>query len=148
MLHLLCKLEAKEYILYATTNVANTFFAVPLAAEIRPQFAFALNGVQTQPYHPPWHHLPNLKSTDLQIIFPLNWWCVIGRTTPEVLSKGCGRLTLGYSQVPTQPLTYSTSSPGQGEKIGWKAHGWRWKPGDHLPVTVMSKTCLTWRELI
>lgn len=32
----------------------------------------------------------------------------------------CGGLTVASSQLPTQPLTHSPSSTGQGEKIGWK----------------------------
>ncbi|KFW09699.1 hypothetical protein N327_06656, partial [Fulmarus glacialis] len=31
---------------YATTDIANTFFSMPLAAECRPQFAFTWRGVQ------------------------------------------------------------------------------------------------------
>ncbi|KFP51829.1 hypothetical protein N323_08153, partial [Cathartes aura] len=38
---------------YATTDIVNAFFSIPLAAECRPQFAFTWRGVQYT-----WNRLP------------------------------------------------------------------------------------------
>ncbi|RMC20484.1 hypothetical protein DUI87_01334 [Hirundo rustica rustica] len=46
MLELQYELESKEANLYATTDIANTFFSIPLSAECRPQFAFTWKEVQ------------------------------------------------------------------------------------------------------
>ncbi|RMC01055.1 hypothetical protein DUI87_22319 [Hirundo rustica rustica] len=65
MLELQYELESKAAKWYATIDIANAFFSIPLAAECRPQFAFTWRGVQytwnrlnpgveTQPHHLPW----------------------------------------------------------------------------------------------
>ncbi|KAF4798794.1 endogenous retrovirus group K member 25 Pol protein-like protein [Turdus rufiventris] len=41
---------------YATTDIANAFYSIPLAAECRPQFAFTWRGVQYT-----WNQLPQLQ---------------------------------------------------------------------------------------
>ncbi|RMC19178.1 hypothetical protein DUI87_03783 [Hirundo rustica rustica] len=46
MLELQYKLESKAAKWYATTDIANAFFSILLAAECRPQFAFTWRGVQ------------------------------------------------------------------------------------------------------
>ncbi|RMB97181.1 hypothetical protein DUI87_26342 [Hirundo rustica rustica] len=59
------ELESKAAKWYATIDIANAFFSIPLAAECRPQFAFTWRGLQyhleptapgveTQPHHLPW----------------------------------------------------------------------------------------------
>ncbi|KAF4796716.1 hypothetical protein TURU_081865 [Turdus rufiventris] len=59
------ELESKAARWYATIDIANAFFSIPLAAECRPQFAFTWKGhavhlessapgVETQPHHLPW----------------------------------------------------------------------------------------------
>ncbi|TRZ11653.1 hypothetical protein HGM15179_015430, partial [Zosterops borbonicus] len=53
MLELQYKLESKAARWYATTDIANAFFSIPLAAECRPQFAFTWRGVQYT-----WNRLP------------------------------------------------------------------------------------------
>ncbi|TRZ05987.1 hypothetical protein HGM15179_021120 [Zosterops borbonicus] len=52
MLELQYELESKAVKWYATTDMANVFFSIPLAAECRPQFAFTWRGVQYT-----WNHL-------------------------------------------------------------------------------------------
>ncbi|GAB0202801.1 hypothetical protein GRJ2_002745700 [Grus japonensis] len=46
MLELQYELESKAAKWYATIDIANAFFSIPLAAECRPQFAFTWRGVQ------------------------------------------------------------------------------------------------------
>ncbi|KAK4818034.1 hypothetical protein QYF61_004158 [Mycteria americana] len=46
MLELQYELESKAAKWYATADIANAFFSIPLAAECRPQFAFTWRGVQ------------------------------------------------------------------------------------------------------
>ncbi|RMC21021.1 hypothetical protein DUI87_01877 [Hirundo rustica rustica] len=53
MLELQYKLESKAAKWYATIDIANAFFSIPLAAECRPQFAFTWRGVQYT-----WNQLP------------------------------------------------------------------------------------------
>ncbi|TRZ08011.1 hypothetical protein HGM15179_009025 [Zosterops borbonicus] len=53
MLELQYELESKAAKCYATIDIANTFFSIPLAAECRPQFAFTWRGVQYT-----WNRLP------------------------------------------------------------------------------------------
>ncbi|GAB0208740.1 macrophage immunometabolism regulator [Grus japonensis] len=53
MLELHYELESKAAKWYATIDIANAFFSIPLAAECRPQFAFTWRGVQYT-----WNRLP------------------------------------------------------------------------------------------
>ncbi|RMC01077.1 hypothetical protein DUI87_22343 [Hirundo rustica rustica] len=53
MLELQYELESKAAKWYATIDIANTFFSIPLAAECRPQFAFTWRGMQYT-----WNRLP------------------------------------------------------------------------------------------
>ncbi|GAB0190641.1 macrophage immunometabolism regulator [Grus japonensis] len=53
MLELQYELESKMAKWYATIDIANAFFSVPLAAECRPQFAFTWRGIQYT-----WNRLP------------------------------------------------------------------------------------------
>ena len=53
MLELQCELESKAAEWYATIDIANAFFSIPLAEECRPQFAFPWRGVQYT-----WNRLP------------------------------------------------------------------------------------------
>ncbi|RMC20460.1 hypothetical protein DUI87_01310 [Hirundo rustica rustica] len=65
MLELQYELESKAAKWYATIDIANAFFSIPLAAECKPQFAFTWRGVQYtwnrlpqgwkhSPHHLPW----------------------------------------------------------------------------------------------
>ncbi|RMC15800.1 hypothetical protein DUI87_08004 [Hirundo rustica rustica] len=53
MLELQYELESKAAKWYATIDIANAFFSIPLAAECRAQFAFTWKGVQYT-----WNRLP------------------------------------------------------------------------------------------
>ncbi|GAB0210030.1 hypothetical protein GRJ2_003468800 [Grus japonensis] len=53
MLELQYELESKAAKWYATTDIANAFFSIPLVAECRPQFAFTWRGIQYT-----WNQLP------------------------------------------------------------------------------------------
>ena len=53
MLELQYELESKAAKWYATTDIANAFFSIPLAMECRPQFAFTWRGIQYT-----WNRLP------------------------------------------------------------------------------------------
>ncbi|RMC20918.1 hypothetical protein DUI87_01771 [Hirundo rustica rustica] len=53
MLELQYELESKAAKWYATIDIANAFFSIPLAADCRPQFAFTWRGVQYT-----WNRLP------------------------------------------------------------------------------------------
>ncbi|KAK4826533.1 hypothetical protein QYF61_010030 [Mycteria americana] len=53
MLELQYQLESKAAKRYATIDIANVFFSIPLAAECRPQFAFTWRGIQCT-----WNRLP------------------------------------------------------------------------------------------
>ncbi|XP_010568992.1 PREDICTED: uncharacterized protein LOC104833793 [Haliaeetus leucocephalus] len=53
MLELQYELASKAATWYATIDIANAFFSIPLAAECRPQFAFTWRGVQYT-----WNRLP------------------------------------------------------------------------------------------
>jgi len=47
------ELESKAVKWYATTDISNVFFSIPLAAQCRPQFDFTWMGVQHT-----WNYLP------------------------------------------------------------------------------------------
>ncbi|GAB0209957.1 hypothetical protein GRJ2_003461400 [Grus japonensis] len=53
MLELQYELESKAAKWYATMDIANAFFSIPLAAECRPQFAFTWRAI-----HYTWNRLP------------------------------------------------------------------------------------------
>jgi len=53
MLELQYQLESKAAKWYATSDIANAFFSIPLTAECRPQFAFTWKGIQYT-----WNQLP------------------------------------------------------------------------------------------
>ncbi|GAB0207896.1 hypothetical protein GRJ2_003255300 [Grus japonensis] len=53
MLELQYELESKAAKWYATNDITNVFFSIPLAAECRPQFAFPWRGIQYT-----WNRLP------------------------------------------------------------------------------------------
>ena len=60
-LELQYELESKAVKWYATTDIANAFFSIPLATKCRPQFAFTWRGV-----HYTWNHLPRGGNTAQQ----------------------------------------------------------------------------------
>ncbi|RMB96196.1 hypothetical protein DUI87_27258 [Hirundo rustica rustica] len=85
---------------YATIDIANAFFSIPLAAECRPQFAFTWRGVQYTWNRLPqgWKHSPTIchgliqaalekgeAPEHLQYIDDIIVW---GNTAMEVFEKG------------------------------------------------------------
>ncbi|RMC21982.1 hypothetical protein DUI87_02853 [Hirundo rustica rustica] len=100
MLELQYELESKAAKWYATIDIANTFFSIPLAAECRPQFAFTWRGVQYTWNRLPqgWKHSPTIchglvqaalekgeAPEHLQYIDDIIVW---GNTAAEVFEKG------------------------------------------------------------
>ncbi|RMC03881.1 hypothetical protein DUI87_19634 [Hirundo rustica rustica] len=100
MLELQYELESKAAKWYATIDIANAFFSIPLAAECRPQFAFTWRGVQYTWNRLPqgWKHSPTIchgliqaalekgeAPEHLQYIGDIIVW---GNTAMEVFEKG------------------------------------------------------------
>ncbi|TRZ08622.1 hypothetical protein HGM15179_018483 [Zosterops borbonicus] len=100
MLELQYELESKAARWYATIDIANAFFSIPLAAECRPQFAFMWRGVQYTWNRLPqgWKHSPtschgliqtalekSRAPEHLQYIDDIIVW---GNTAAEVFEKG------------------------------------------------------------
>uniref|UniRef100_A0A8C3ETQ1 ribonuclease H n=1 Tax=Corvus moneduloides TaxID=1196302 RepID=A0A8C3ETQ1_CORMO len=100
MLELQYELESKAAKWYATIDIANAFFSIPLAAECRPQFAFTWKGVQYTWNRLPqgWKHSPTIchgliqtalekgeAPEHLQYIDDIIVW---GNTAKEVFEKG------------------------------------------------------------
>ncbi|RMC00415.1 hypothetical protein DUI87_23023 [Hirundo rustica rustica] len=100
MLELQYELESKAAKWYATIDIANAFFSIPLAAECRAQFAFTWKGVQYTWKRLPqgWKHSPTIchgliqtalekgeAPEHLQYIDDIIVW---GNTAGEVFEKG------------------------------------------------------------
>ncbi|KAJ7405412.1 hypothetical protein BTVI_69172 [Pitangus sulphuratus] len=100
MLELQYELESKAAKWYATIDIANATFSIPLAAECRPQFAFTWRGVQYTWNRLPqgWKHSPTIchgliqtamengeAPEHLQYIDDIIAW---GNTAREVFEKG------------------------------------------------------------
>uniref|UniRef100_A0A8B9FPQ9 ribonuclease H n=1 Tax=Amazona collaria TaxID=241587 RepID=A0A8B9FPQ9_9PSIT len=100
MLELQYELESKAAKWYATIDIANAFFSIPLAAECRPQFAFTWRGIQYTWNRLPqgWKHSPTIchgliqtaleqgqAPEHLQYIDDIIVW---GDTMEEVFEKG------------------------------------------------------------
>ncbi|RMC17141.1 hypothetical protein DUI87_05718 [Hirundo rustica rustica] len=94
------ELESKAAKWYATIDIANAFFSIPLAAECRPQFAFTWRGVQYTWNRLPqgWKHSPTIchrliqtalekgeAPEHLQYIDDITVW---GNTAMDVFEKG------------------------------------------------------------
>ncbi|RMC16276.1 hypothetical protein DUI87_08491 [Hirundo rustica rustica] len=94
------ELESKAAKWYATIDIANAFFSIPLAAECRPQFAFTWRGVQYTWNRLPqgWKHSPTIchgliqtalekgeAPEHLQYIDDIIVW---GNTAAEMFEKG------------------------------------------------------------
>ncbi|GAB0207614.1 hypothetical protein GRJ2_003227100 [Grus japonensis] len=100
MLELHYELESKAAKWYATIDIANAFFSVPLAAECRPQLAFTWRGIQSTWNRLPqgWKHSPTIchgliqtalekgeGPEQLQYIDDITVW---GNSAEEVSEKG------------------------------------------------------------
>ncbi|PKU29468.1 hypothetical protein llap_20228 [Limosa lapponica baueri] len=100
MLELQYELESKAAKWYATTDIANAFFSIPLAVECRPQFAFTWRGVQCTWNRLPqgWKHSPTIchgliqtaleQGEALEHLQYTDNIIVWGNTAEEVFEKG------------------------------------------------------------
>ncbi|XP_051645342.1 uncharacterized protein LOC127471896 [Manacus candei] len=100
MLELQYELESKTAKWYATIDIANAFFSIPLAAECRPQFAFTWRGVQYTWNRLPqgWKHSPTICHGLIQVTLEkgkapehiqyIDDIIVWGDTAEEVFKKG------------------------------------------------------------
>ncbi|RMC11011.1 hypothetical protein DUI87_12203 [Hirundo rustica rustica] len=100
MLELQYKLESKAAKWYATIDIANAFFSIPLAAKCKPQFAFTWRGVQYTWNRLPqgWKHSPTICHRLIQTALEkgeapehlqyINDIIVWGNTAAEVFEKG------------------------------------------------------------
>ncbi|KAJ7425479.1 hypothetical protein WISP_23243 [Willisornis vidua] len=99
MLELLYELESRAAKWYATIDIANAFFSIPLAAECRPQFAFTWRGVQYNWNQLPqgWKHSPTichgLIQTALEKVTNRKWKAAVWSPAHGVAeaTKGQGR---------------------------------------------------------
>ncbi|TRZ08399.1 hypothetical protein HGM15179_018707 [Zosterops borbonicus] len=100
MLELQYELESKAAKWYATIDIANAFFSIPLAAECRPQFTFTWRGVQYtwNPHPQGWKHSPTICHGLIQAALEkgeapkhlpyIDNIIVWGNATGEVFEKG------------------------------------------------------------
>ncbi|RMC11079.1 hypothetical protein DUI87_12271 [Hirundo rustica rustica] len=100
MLELQYELESEAAKWYATIDIANAFFSIPLAAECRPQFAFTWRRVQYTWNRLPqgWKHSPTIchgliqaaleKREALEHLQYIDDIIVWGNTAAEVFHKG------------------------------------------------------------
>ncbi|RMC15188.1 hypothetical protein DUI87_07370 [Hirundo rustica rustica] len=85
MLELQYKLESKAAKWYATIDIANTFFSIPLAAECRPQSSFTWRGVQYT-----WNQLPQGWKHSPTICHGL----IIRKRSDDFAGRGNGLVTM------------------------------------------------------
>ncbi|KAK4806759.1 hypothetical protein QYF61_005555 [Mycteria americana] len=151
MLDLQYELESKASKWYDTTDIANAFFSIPLAAECRPQFAFMWRGVQYTWNRLPqgWKHSPTichgliqtaLEQVDaldhLQYIDDIIAWgnkmeevCEKGKRVIQILLKAGFAIKKSKVKGPAQEIQFL------GKKI---QDGCR-----HIPMNVTNKITTT-----
>ncbi|GAB0202585.1 hypothetical protein GRJ2_002724100 [Grus japonensis] len=147
MLELQYELESKAAKWYATIDIANAFFSIPLAAECRPQFAFTWRGVQYTWNRLPqgWKHSPTIchgliqtalekgeAPEHLQYIDDIIAW---GNSAEEVSEKGKNivqiLLKAGFAIKPSKVK-------GPAQEIQFL--GIRWQDGcRQIPMDVINK---------
>ncbi|GAB0209453.1 hypothetical protein GRJ2_003411000 [Grus japonensis] len=148
MLELQYELESKAAKWYATMDIANAFFSIPLAAECRPQFVFTWRGVQYTWNRLPqgWKHSPTIchgliqtalekgeAPEHLQYIEDISVWG--NRAAEEVSEKGKKIIQIllqaGFAIKPSK-----VKGPAQEIHI----LGIRWHDGCHqIPLDVINK---------
>ncbi|GAB0210041.1 hypothetical protein GRJ2_003469900 [Grus japonensis] len=148
MLELQYELESKTAKWYATMDIANAFFSIPLAAECRPQFVFTWRGVQYTWNRLPqgWKHSPTIchgliqsalekgeAPEHLQYIDDIIIW---GNTAAEVVSekgKNIVQILLKASFTIKQ-----NKVKGPAQEIQFL--GIKWQDGCHqIPMDVINK---------
>ncbi|GAB0209237.1 hypothetical protein GRJ2_003389400 [Grus japonensis] len=144
MLELQYELESKAAKRYATIDIANAFFSIPLAAECRPQFAFTWRGVQYTWNRLPqgWKHSPTIchgliqtalekgeAPEHLQYIDDIIEW---GNSAEEVSEKGKNIIQIllqaGFAIKRKDEKPYALFTDGSCHVVGkhrrWKAAVW------------------------
>ncbi|GAB0186980.1 hypothetical protein GRJ2_001163300 [Grus japonensis] len=147
MLELQYELESKAAKWYATIDIANAFFSIPLAAECRPQFAFTWRGVQYTWNRLPqgWKHGPTIchgliqtalekgeAPEHLQYIDDIIVW---GSSAEEVSEKGKKIIQI-LLQVGLTLLCFMAKGPAQEIQF----LGVRWHDGQRqIPMDIINK---------
>ncbi|GAB0177443.1 hypothetical protein GRJ2_000209500 [Grus japonensis] len=147
MLELQYELESKAAKWYATIDIANAFFSIPLAAECRPQFAFTWRGVQYTWNRLPqgWEHSPTIchgliqtalekgeAPEHLQYIDDIIVW---GNSAEEVSEKGKKII-----QILLQAGFAIKRSKVKGPVQEIQFLGIRWHDGRHqIPMDIINK---------
>ncbi|RMC21338.1 hypothetical protein DUI87_02200 [Hirundo rustica rustica] len=139
MLELQYKLESKAAKWYATIDIANAFFSIPLSAECRRRFAFTWRGVQYTWNQLPqgWKHSPTIchgliqaaleKGEALEHLQYVDDIIVGGNTAMEVFEKGEAGFAIKKSKVkgPAREIQF----------LGVKWQDGRWQ----IPTEVINK---------
>ncbi|RMC20631.1 hypothetical protein DUI87_01483 [Hirundo rustica rustica] len=141
------ELESKTAKWYATIDIANAFFSIPLSVECRPQFAFTWRGVQYTWNRLPqgWKHSPTISHgviqaalekgeapEDLQCIDDIIVW---GNTAIEVLEKGEKII-----QITLKAGFAIKKSKVKGPAREIQFLGVKWQDGRHqIPTEVINK---------
>ncbi|GAB0208244.1 hypothetical protein GRJ2_003290100 [Grus japonensis] len=147
MMGLQYDLESKAAKWYATMDIANAFFLIPLAAECRPQFAFTWRGVQYTWNRLPqgWKHSPTIchgliqtalekgeAPEHLQYIEDMIVW---GNSAEEVSEKGKKII-----QILLQAGFAIKRSKVKGPAQEIHILGIRWHDGRHqIPMDIINK---------
>ncbi|GAB0199170.1 hypothetical protein GRJ2_002382400 [Grus japonensis] len=147
MLELQYELESKAAKWYATIDIANAFFSIPLAAQCRPQFAFTWRGVQYTWNRLPqgWKHSPTIchgliqtalekgeAPEHLQYIDDIITW---GNSADEVSEKGKKII-----QIPLQAGFAIKRSKVKGPAQEIQFLGIRWHDGRRqIPMDLINK---------
>ncbi|KAK4823308.1 hypothetical protein QYF61_000521 [Mycteria americana] len=147
VLELQYELESKAARWYATTDIANVFFSIPLAAECRPQFAFTWKGVQYTWNQLPmgWKHSPTIchgliqtaleqgeAPGHLQYVDDIIMW---GNTAAEVFEKG-----KKIVQILLKAGFAIKQSKVKGPAQEIQFLGIKWQDGHHqIPMDVINK---------
>ncbi|KAK4807223.1 LOW QUALITY PROTEIN: hypothetical protein QYF61_024343 [Mycteria americana] len=84
MLELQYELESKAAKWYATSDIANAFFSIPLAAECRPQFVFTWRGVQYTWNIVGWVENLVVKVRHVDAHVPKSWATEEHQSNPQV----------------------------------------------------------------
>ena len=147
VLELQYELELKAAKWYATTDIANAFFSIPLATECRPQFAFTWRGIQYTWNRLPqgWKHSPTIchgliqtvleqgsAPEHLQYIDDIVVW---GDTAEDVFKKGEQII-----QILLQAGFAIKRSKVKGPAQEIQFLGIKWQDGRrHIPMDVVDK---------
>ncbi|KFP42422.1 hypothetical protein N324_02098, partial [Chlamydotis macqueenii] len=132
---------------YATTDIANAFFSIPLAPECRPRFAFTWRGVQSTWNRLPqgWKHRPIICHGLIQTVLEkdgapehmqyIDDIIVRGNTAEEVFEKGEKIIQIllkaGFA-------IKQSKVKGPAEEIQFL--GVKWQDGHrHIPMDVVNK---------